>query len=230
MPVECMLHPATDLPDQALVRRLEQLASSLVSDVFGRWAGALGLMPVAGLAPGRVVAGPALTVRTRPGDNLVVHKALDLARPGEVLVVAAGGQGDRAILGGLMGQYAATRGIAALVVDGAVRDRTTLDELAPPVFATGLSHLGPYKDGPGELRGAVSLAGVAVRDGDLVVGDEDGIAVIPRERAEEVVAAAERKLAAEQAEAEAIAGGTWDRRWIDDALLVRQTENPTSGR
>src|SRR5699024_5256897 len=122
MPTECLLHPASALPDPDLVRRLEQLASSLVSDVFGRWAGATGVLPVARLPAGKVVAGPALTVRTRPGDNLVVHKALDIARPGEILVIDAGGQRDRAILGGLMGQYASTRGIAALVVDGAVRD------------------------------------------------------------------------------------------------------------
>src|SRR5699024_5037864 len=126
-----------------------------------------------------------------------VHKALDVARPGEVLVIAAGGAQDRAILGGLMGRYAAERGIAALVIDGAVRDRSDLDRFAPPVFAAGISHLGPYKDGPGELRGSVALAGVAVSDGDLIIGDEDGIAVIPRAMAEEIVELAERKAEAE---------------------------------
>lgn len=229
MPAECLLHPETPMPSADLIGRVERLASSLVSDVFGRWGGAPGLMPLAGLAPGRVVVGPALTVRTRPGDNLVVHKALDIARPGEVLVVAAGGQTDRAILGGLMGQYASSRGIAALVVDGAVRDKSVLDELGPPVFAVGLCHLGPYKDGPGDLRGPVSIAGVTIHDGDLVVGDEDGIAVIPRDRAEEIVAAAERKLAAEIAEAEAISAGTWDRRWIDAALTVREVSPQPRG-
>ena len=220
MPVDCPIHPAAPLPPSELIDRLRKLATSLVSDVFGRWAGAPGLLPVAGLAPGQVVAGPALTVRTRPGDNLVVHKALDLARPGEVLVVAGGGQTDRAVLGGLMGQYAATRGLAALVVDGAVRDRADLAALAPPVFAAGVSHLGPYKDGPGELRGPVALAGLAVADGDLVIGDEDGIAVIPRGRAEEIVALAEEKRSAEEAERQAIENGTWDRGWIDAALRL----------
>lgn len=222
MPVDCPLHPATELPSADVVQRLERLASSLVSDVFGRWAGAPGLLPVNDLPPGRVVVGAAFTVRTRPGDNLVVHKALDLARPGEVLVVAAGGQTDRAILGGLMGQYASARGIAALVVDGAVRDRSVLAATAPPVFAASLSHLGPYKDGPGELRGPVSLAGVAVEDGDIIVGDEDGIAIIPRARLDEIVSAAEAKRDAEDAEARAIADGTWDRSWIGRALTVRE--------
>ena len=221
MPVECLVHPAAPLPPADLVSALEKLATSLVSDVFGRWAGAPGILPIAGLAPGRVVAGPALTVRTRPGDNLVVHKALDIARPGEILVVAAGGATDRAILGSLMAHHAGRRGIAALVVDGAVRDRADLETYGPPVFAAGVSHLGPYKDGPGELRGPVALGGLAVRDGDLVVADLDGVAVIPRERAEEILRLAEAKREAEQAERRAIEAGTWDRAWIDAALDLR---------
>jgi regulator of RNase E activity RraA len=222
----CRVHPAKPLPGPDVIRRLEALASALVSDVSGRWAGAPGLLPVSGLRAGQVVAGAALTVRTRPGDNLVVHKALDLARTGEVLVVAAGGHTDRAVLGGLMGQYAATRGLSALVVDGAVRDRSALARSAPPVFAAGISHLGPYKDGPGELRGTVALAGLPVSDGDLVVGDEDGIAVIPRDRCAELLAAAEAKRAAEEAETRAIASGTWDRSWLDAALRLHDGPLP----
>ena len=222
MTVDCLLYPATPLPSPDLIARLEHLASALVSDVSGRWAGATGLGPIAGLKPGQVVAGPAFTVRTRPGDNLVVHKAMDIARPGEVLVVAAGGQTDRALLGGLMAQYATAKGIVALVVDGAVRDRSELGQVSPPVFATGVSHLGPYKNGPGELRGPVSVGGVVIQDGDLLVCDEDGIAVIPRDRAEEITIAAEAKLEAEAAERRAIEQGTWDRSWIDVALNVRE--------
>lgn len=222
MSVECLLHPPTPLPEDDLLERFRALSCSLVSDVFGRHAGAPGLIPVSGVAPGQVVVGPAYTVRTRPGDNLVVHQALDLVRPGEVLVVAAGGATDRAILGGLMGQYATSRGVAALVVDGAVRDRSDLDTLAPPTFARALSHLGPYKDGPGELRGPVSIGGLAVADGDLVLGDEDGIAVVPRARAQEILALAEAKAAAERDEAAAIAAGTWDRSWIGRSLELRE--------
>lgn len=222
MMYDCRIYPPSPMPDPSLVERLQRLATSLVSDVFSRWAGAPGLLPVAALRHGQVVAGPALTVRTRPGDNLAIHKALDLARPGEIIVVAAGGQTDRASLGGLMGQYAAARGIAALVIDGAVRDKSALDDLAPPVFAAGISHLGPYKDGPGDIRCPIALAGVSVADGDLIVGDEDGIAVIPRDRADEVVALAEAKAAAEDLERQAIDAGTWDRTWIDAAMTIRE--------
>jgi regulator of RNase E activity RraA len=221
MPVPCVVHPPGPAPSKDVVTRFGALSTSLVSDSFGRWAGAPGIMPVAGLSAGQVVVGPALTVRTRPGDNLVVHKAVDLARPGEVLVVAAGGGTDRAILGGLLGAYAATKGLVALIVDGAVRDVTELGAAAPPVFATGVCHLGPYKDGPGEIRGPVSIAGLTVHDGDLVVADEDGVAVVPAAMALEVAAGAEQKARSEESERAAIAAGTWDRSWLDSALELR---------
>jgi regulator of RNase E activity RraA len=217
----CVVHPAPPPLPGGVVERVGALSTSLVSDVFGRWAGAPGIMPVAGLAAGAVVAGPALTVRTRPGDNLVVHAALDLARPGEVLVVAAGGSNDRSILGGLLGYYAATKGVVALVVDGAVRDLTELAEYAPPTFATGVTHLGPYKDGPGEIRCPVSVAGLPVAAGDLVIADEDGVAVVPYGQVEEIVKLAEEKGRAEEAERAAIAAGTWDRSWIAKLLELR---------
>lgn len=224
MPIPCLIHPETPPPDAKLLDRLRMLSTSLVSDVFGRWAGAPGLTPVAGLADGEVVVGPALTVRTRPGDNLVVHKAMDLAVRGEVLVVAAGGGNDRSILGGLLAHYASTRGVAALVVDGAVRDLSELRQYAPPTFATGVTHLGPYKDGPGEIRGAVSIGGVPVANGDIIVADEDGVAVIPRVRLDEIVALAEAKGHAEALERKDIANGVWDRSWLEQALTLSPTD------
>lgn len=205
---------AQPLPDSQLVDRLRSLQSALVSDAMGRVRGATGIVPVSGLSPGQIVAGPALTVRTRPGDNLAVHAALDLARAGEVLVVAAGGGLDRAVLGGLMGEYASVRGLVGIVVDGVVRDRSELARTAPPVFARGVNHLGPYKSGPGELRGHVVVGGLTVHDGDLVVCDEDGITAIPRHDALRIVEAAEQIGAAEAATSAAIRTGTWHRAWL----------------
>jgi len=216
----CVVHAPSPLPDDRLMDRLRALSASVVSDSFDRWAGAPGILPLAGLrAP--VIVGPALTVRTRAGDNLVIHKALDIARPGEIVVIAGGGRTDRALLGDLIGHYALTRGIAALVVDGAVRDLSGLDALGMPTFARSTCHLGPYKEGSGELRGPVSISGLAVQDGDIVVGDEDGIAVIPRGRLAEIVEAAEATEASEREQNAAIAKGAWDRSWIDKVLEVR---------
>jgi regulator of RNase E activity RraA len=219
--MNCTLFPAPQPVDAKLLERLGRLKTSYVSDAFDRWSGAPGIKPMAGLAPGQVVAGPAFTVRTRPGDNLVLHKALDMASPGDILVVAGGGAEDRALLGGLMGFYAAKRGLAALVVDGAVRDLSELAQAAPPVFARAVSHLGPYKDGPGALRGPVSISGLVVACGDLVLCDEDGVTIIPRADAGEVVATAEAKMAAEMIEEQQIRDGTWDRSWIDKRLTVQ---------
>lgn len=224
--IEARIHEPGPLPDPQTLARLRKLASALVSDVQGRSGAAVGLTPQAALAPGQVVVGPAFTVRAWPGDNLVVHQALDLVRPGEVLVVSSGGAVDRAVIGGLMGHYATTKEVAALVVDGAVRDRSSLEELAPPVFARALCHLGPSKVGPGELRGPVSMGGVAVNDGDIIVADEDGVAVIPRGDLDVVTAAAEAKAEEEEAAMAAIAAGTWDRSWIGQSLrLIGRVES-----
>jgi len=213
--------------DDTLVERLSRVPVSALSDSLERMAGSPGLDVVGNSLSslnGRSMVGPALTVRTRPGDNLVVHKALDLAQPGDVLVIDARGELVNAILGELMTEYAETRGIAGLVVDGAVRDRRSISAGNLPVFSRGFSHLGPYKSGPGEIHGPVNIGGVAVHDGDVIVGDADGIAVIPHERASSAVDAAEQVVAKEAGQRRAIQDGTWDRSWIDATLRVAYVE------
>lgn len=213
----CRLHPRGPSTDPALLDRCRALPTSTLSDSMERTGGVRGVHPVPGGRWPRV-AGPALTVRTRPGDNLVVHRALDLAEPGDVLVVDAGGALDRAVLGELMARWAAVRGLAALVVDGAVRDVEGLAAGPLPVFARGVTHLGPYKDGPGEIGGPVQVGGTVVCAGDVVVGDADGVAVVPRDRLAAVVAAGEQQVRAEEAVLADIAAGTWDRPWLSAAL------------
>ena len=213
----CRLHPSGPRPDPLLLERCRDLPTSVQSDSQGRAGGARCVRWVPGGRWPRV-AGPALTVRTRPGDNLVVHRALDLAEPGDVLVVDAGGFTERAILGEIMGRYAVTRGLAAIVVDGAVRDAEGLAAGPIPVFALAINHLGPYKDGPGEIHGPVQVGGAVVRSGDLVVGDGDGVVVIAQERAAEVVALAQARLRDEEEQFAQIAEGTLDRSWVLAAL------------
>lgn len=226
---ELLLHDPAPPPDPAVVRRFGALPTAAVSDVLERQAGAPGLLPIPGtLPPGAVVAGPALTVRTTPGDNLAIHRALDLAEPDDVLVVDGRGYAERAVLGGLLARYAARRGVAAIVVDGAVRDVSDLVRTGLPVLARAVTHVGPWKNGPGELRGLVSCAGAVVAHGDVVVVDEDGVAVVPAARAEEAATAAEALVAAE-AEAEAsIDAGAWHRPWVD-ALTVRRAPARATG-
>ena len=205
-------------PDPALLEQCRDLPTSILSDSMDRTGGLRGLHWVPGGRWPRV-AGPALTVRTRPGDNLVIHRALDLAEPGDVLVVDAGGSLERAVLGEIMARYAATRGLAALVIDGAIRDVEGLAAGPVAVFALGVNHLGPYKDGPGELHGPVQAGGTVVRSGDVVVGDGDGVVVLPHERVAEVVALGQERLAAEEEQFAEIAAGTLDRAWVTRALV-----------
>ena len=212
------LHDPAPRIEAALIARSRVLPTPALSDGMERHQGASGILPVAGCLDalnGQSMTGTALTVRTRPGDNLAVHKALDLAQAGDVLVIDARGETQNAILGELMCRYAVTRSVAGIVVDGAIRDSAALSRGILPVFARGISHLGPYKSGPGEVYGPVQVGGMTVHDGDLVVGDADGVVVVPRARAEAALKAAEAIVAKEDGQARAIASGTWDRSWID---------------
>ena len=209
--------PRAASADPALLQRLAKLPVSNVSDNLQRHHGAR-LKP---FHRSGTIVGTAFTVKTRPGDNLVLHKAIDAAAAGDVLVVDAGGALDHAMIGELMASWARKRGVAGFVIDGAIRDSHALHELDIPVFAAGVTHRGPYKDGPGELNVVVSMAGMIVRPGDLIAGDHDGVVAISPQDAEAVIGAAEAQNRKEQAAMAAIAAGTWDRRWVDETLAAR---------
>jgi regulator of RNase E activity RraA len=167
---------------------------------------------------GGVMAGPALTVKTRPGDNLMVHKAIDMAEPGDVIVVDAGGDLTTAIIGELMSAHAETRGVAGMVINGAIRDSGALRAGRFPVYAAGVTHRGPYKDGPGEINVAIALDGMVIEPGDLVLGDDDGVLAVPFAAAEAVYAQAKAKHEAEEKQMAAIRAGKSDRSWVDASL------------
>lgn len=154
--------------DAALVERFRSIPVANVSDsIFAHgssWATA------APDARGGVMSGPALTVKVRPGDNLMLHRALDLGEPGDVVVVDASGD--------LMLAHAKQRGVVGLVINDAVRDVDSIRAQDQPVFAAGVTHRGPHKDGPGEINVAIALDGIVIEPGDLVLGDTDG--VLPR--------------------------------------------------
>jgi RraA family protein len=202
--------------DVGLVAAFKDLPLANVSDVMARMtAGGPRLRPMHG---GGAMAGPALTVKTRPGDNLMVHKAIDMAEPGDVIVVDAGGDLTGAIIGELMATHAATRGVAGLVINGAVRDSAALRAARFPVFAAGVTHRGPYKDGPGEINFPIALDGMVIEPGDLVLGDDDGVLCVPFAAAEAICAETKAKHAQEERQMAAIKAGTVDRAWVDAAL------------
>lgn len=172
-----------------VVRRLGSVPAANIGDAQERIGVASGLSPI---WTGAKLAGPAYTVWTRPGDNLFIHKALDGAQPGDVIVINGGGDVSRALIGDLIGIRAKSMGIAGFVIDGAVRDADALAECGLPVFARSVTPAGPYKFGPGRLQIPVAIAGVVVSPGDIVVADADGVVVVRREDAEHVLLEAER--------------------------------------
>jgi RraA family protein len=187
-----------------------------ISDVMSRMtAGGPRLRP---MHDGTFMAGPALTVRTRPGDNLMVHKALDLAAPGDIIVVDAGGDLTNAIIGEIMVSYAKSRKLGGIIINGSIRDAGALRKGNFPVFAAGITHRGPYKDGPGEINCTVALDGMTIEPGDLIVGDDDGLLCIPFDQTEAIYEAAKAKHAAEEKTFANIASGKHDTSWIDARL------------
>ena len=170
------------------------------------------------------LCGPAFTISTRPGDNLLLHKALDMAQPGDILVVAAQGDLSNSIMGELMALWSIKRGLGGFIFDGAIRDIGSLKKLEIPIYASGITPAGPYKDGPGEINFAVSCGGVVVNPGDILVGDEDGIVVIKPEDAPELLKKAQAKQLAEQKTMEEIENMAWDRTWVDKELEKRGCE------
>lgn len=206
-------------PASALIESFASIPTAIISDNMHRlFAGGIDLRPYHGNG---VLAGSALTVRTRPGDNLMVHKALDLAQPGDVIVVDAGGDATNAIIGEIMLSYGKSRGVAGFVIDGAVRDSAAILSMGIPVYARGITHRGPYKDGPGEIGVGVTVGGMLVNDGDIIIGDEDGLLAIPQSGAADILKLAQAQQAREADILRSIADGTVDRSWVDATLAAK---------
>lgn len=168
--------------------------------------------------------GTAFTIKSRTADNLLFHKALDMALPGDVIIVDVQGDLVNAVFGEIMATYARKRGIAGIVIDGAIRDKQALAALDLPVYAAGCTPKGPYKDGPGEINVPVSCGGIVIRPGDIIVGDADGIVVINPADGPDILQKARVYNDKEHAILAAIENGTLDRSWIDEVLKQKGCE------
>jgi 4-hydroxy-4-methyl-2-oxoglutarate aldolase len=167
--------------DAEVLKALAAASTAMLSDALGRWGNMeAAIRPV---APGMQCFGPAFTLRCWPADNLTIHRAVELAAPGDVLVVDGGASGDTALLGDILVYAARLRGVAGIVLQGLVRDSAALAAQGLPVFARGTTARGPVKETLGSLQAAIQCGGVPVRPGDLIAGDDDGVVVVPREEA-----------------------------------------------
>jgi RraA family protein len=163
-------------------------------------------------------------VKARATDNLLLHKAIDMAQPGEVILVDVQGDLTNSLIGEIMLRQAIKRNIAGIIVDGAIRDSEALRQMNIPVYAAGCTPKGPYKNGPGEINVPISCGGVAIFPGDIIVGDADGVVVISPKDAPTVVKKAKAKFLEEQEKFRAIAAGTLDRTWVDKSLMEQGCE------
>jgi 4-hydroxy-4-methyl-2-oxoglutarate aldolase len=201
----------------AVVQQASAFASSILADVAGR-RGAMDAR-IAPLTHATRIAGPAFTVEVRPGDNLMIHTAMAMARPGDILVID--GKADRtcALMGAIMMNACKKLGFGGVILDASLRDTEELLELGFPVYAIGANPNGPTKSVAGRINWPVTCGGVVVNPGDLIVGDADGVVVVEREKAESLLGLAEKKVADERGRiADILAGKNIQPRWLDGAL------------
>jgi len=205
-------------PPEGLVEAFRGLATPNLADAMGRFHF---MDPAMQARTGLALCGVALTVATRPADNLMLHKAMELASPGDVLVVNTSGNLTSAVFGGLMGRSAAAARLGGVVVDGAVRDVEELTSLRVPVFSRTVCAGGCDKDGPGEIGVPIACGGTVVMAGDIVVGDRDGVVAIPRDDAAEVLELVRALIARERQRMDEIDQGVLFKAEIDETLRKR---------
>lgn len=215
-----------DIPrlDAALMKRFQDYEVPEISDVLNRLYALDAAIKCQSNTRHRL-CGPVCTVHTFPGDNLMVHKALDVAKPNDIVVVAAHGvRGMNAVIGDLVCTKAKHRGIAGFIVDGLVRDMPGIEHLDFPVFARGTTPVGPLHRGPGEINYPISCGGAVVNPGDVIVADISGIVVIPRERAEDILQRLDGQKAHQEKYLAAVRRGEFSNAWVDE--LLRQHDCP----
>lgn len=217
MQIGCSIRKNIDRPARELVELFRGKAVANIDDNMNRIAAIdAAIRPI---GHGQLL-GTAFTVRVPQGDNLMFHAAMDLAQPGDVIVIDAGGFADRAIFGELMATYCKLRGIRGIVCDGAIRDSAALSKMEDfPVYARAITPNGPYKNGPGEINVPVVIGGKVVFPGDIVVGDEDGVLFIRPDTAQAIASATQN---VEQKEAaimrHILEDGTYKRPWVEEKL------------
>jgi RraA family protein len=204
--------------DPAIVAGIAEFDTPSISDLMNRlFTMSLDIKPMTD--PTLRILGPACTVKVFPGDNLMVHKSLDIAKPGDVVVVDASGSSLTAVLGDLISTKARHRGIAGFVVDGLIRDLPAILKLGDfPVFARGVTPIGPLHRGPGEVNYPVSVGGIVVHPGDVVVGDQNGVVIVPADAAGNVLERLRAKAALEAEYEAAVARGEFSNAWVDAIL------------
>jgi regulator of RNase E activity RraA len=214
------INPDIERPDAATIEGLAEFDTPAISDQMNRlytMAPQIRNMTSSDLR----IFGPACTVKVYPGDNLMVHKSLDIVQPGDVVVIDAGSSMMNGVLGDILSTKARHRGVAGFVVDGLIRDLPDILALGDfPVFARGVSPIGPLHRGPGEINHPICAGGIVVHPGDVIVGDLNGVVVVPRTIADDLLGRLRARADREREYTAAVQRGEFSNSWVDDVLTA----------
>lgn len=216
MNIGCRIVQDFDRPDIELIKLFENIPVANIDDCMNR-TGAISqkIRPL----NTNLLLGTAFTVKVPEGDNLMFHKAMDMANPGDIIMIDAGGHTERAILGELMVSYCESKGIGGIVVNGSIRGADALKDKAFPIYTKGITPNGPFKNGPGEINTPISIGGKVVSPGDIVVGDQDGLVIIQPENAEKIAKLAKGVTKKEHLLMKKIKeDGIYERPWVNKVL------------
>ncbi len=213
------------MPDPEVMMQFKTIPASNTCDVMGRNAAMNPRIKLVSSPKDQMMVGPALTVKARGGDNLALHAALNMAQEGDVLVVSNEGDNTRALMGEIMMAYLRyTKKVAGIVLDGPIRDIDEIGKWDFPVYATGTTPGGPYKEGPGEINVPISCGEISVNPGDIILADPDGVIVIPRKDAAQILEDAKKLQAADEGKLAAAKNGTAKRDWVEKTLAAKGFE------
>ena len=210
-----------DLPPKEIIDAYKALPAANVADCMNRLSAMSSAIRLVTRPFSGTMAGPALTVKARPGDNLMIHKALNMAQEGDIIVVSNEGERSRALLGEVMAAFAGYKKVGGFVFDGPIRDVEALYDIGMPIYATGSTPGGPFKEGPGEINVPVACGNIHVEPGDIILGDVDGVVVVPHRDAAALLEAARKFSANDKAKADAAKAGKGDRSWVEKSLEAK---------
>lgn len=214
-----------NLPDRELIEAFKNLPAANVADNMSRLCALSSEIKLVGSPVEPIMVGPALTVKVRPGDNLMLHQALNMAEEGDIIVVSNEGDRTQSLMGEIMAAFAKyTKKVGGIVLDGPIRDIKEISEMDFHLYCTGSTPGGPFKEGPGEVNVPISIGNIAIMPGDIILGDTDGVIVIPQKYAKEVLESSIEYAKTDAAKVEAAKNGTANRKWVDDTLNKKNTE------
>lgn len=225
MPVGKRIYLKREMPDHDVMMEFKNIPASNVADVMERSCAMNPRIHLVSSPKDQMMVGPAYTVKGRAGDNLALHAALNLVGEGDVIVFSNEEDDTRSIIGEVMMAYLRyTKKIAGIIIDGPIRDIDEIGKWDFPVYATGTTPGGPYKEGPGEINVPISCGGVSIMPGDIILADPDGVICIPKHDAAETLAKAKEFQAKDESKLAAAKNGTANREWVNKTLEAKGFE------